>query len=199
MGLSAYVRRDEEAQGAGLGEESVRVDREDDRVNLNSFGLASEFLRIAFSSSRATYHFALEGTPDHGAVADDELGQAASGENLALRNVEGVHDGDDVVAALAGSLNISQQLRGDQVVHVLPKVGRVQGDPALEVVEEEHVWGGTGLFVRFVCVLVLDTSSYSASRSSRLSGSGVLSFAIVCDDDTRWAFGLARELEGRSF
>ena len=69
---------------------------------------------------------------------DGKLGKAATGKNATLGNVSCVHDGDDIVAARASSLNILQQLASYELVHVLAEVGGVQGDTALEVVEEKH-------------------------------------------------------------
>lgn len=82
----------------------------------------------------SSYHFALEGPPDDGSVADRELGQTAPGKNAPFGHVEGVHDGDDVVVSRAGALNILDQLCRDELVHVSPKVRGMQRDTPLEVV-----------------------------------------------------------------
>ncbi len=85
-----------------------------------------------------SYHFALERPPHHGAVAHGKFGEAAPGKNAALGDIKRIHDGDNVVVARAGSLDVLDQLRRDELVHVPPKVRRVQRDAPLEVVEKEH-------------------------------------------------------------
>lgn len=88
-----------------------------------------------------TNHFALERSPDNGTVADGELCETASGKNKPLRDIECVHDGNDVVVAGASALDILDQLGGDQVVHVPPKVRGVERHATLQVVKEEHLVG----------------------------------------------------------
>jgi hypothetical protein len=114
--------RDKESQGASLRKEALRVDGVHDSVD----GLA------------------LERSPDDGAVADGKLCQAIAGQDFAFGDVKGIHDGDDVVAASAGALDILEQLAGDQVVHVAPEIRRMQSDSALHVFEEEHDGGAEG-------------------------------------------------------
>jgi hypothetical protein len=108
--------RHEEAQGPGLREEAVRVDAVDDGVDC----------------------LALEGSPDDSTVADSKLGEPVARQDLTSRDVEGVHDGYDVVVAGARALDVLEQLRRHQLVHVAPKVRRVQRHAPLQVVEEEH-------------------------------------------------------------
>ncbi len=76
--------RDKESQRASLGKEALRVDRVNDGVD----------------------SLALERSPDDGAVTDGKLGQAVTGQDFALGDVKGVHDGDDVIAAGAGTLDV---------------------------------------------------------------------------------------------
>lgn len=129
-----YMCRYKQAQGACLGKEALGVNGVDDGINLNQLDH-----RNIFSMGRLSpYRLALERAPYDGSVSDGKLGQAVAGEDAPFRNVKRVHDGDDVVAAGTGSLDVLEQLAGDQVVHVAPKVRRVQGDPALHIVEEEH-------------------------------------------------------------
>lgn len=90
----------------------------------------------------AAYRLALERPPHHGAVSDGELCEARAGEHAALRNVKGVHDDDDVIVSGTGTLHVADQLAGDELLHVAAKVRRVQGDPALHIVEEKHNGGG---------------------------------------------------------
>ena len=124
------MRRDKQAQRASLSKEAVRVDRLSDGVDL----AASARGQRCEGSEPVSYHFALERPPDDGAVAHGELGEATPGENAALGNIERIHDGDDVVVARACPLDIFDQLCRDELVHVPPKVGRVQRDAPLEVV-----------------------------------------------------------------
>lgn len=53
-----------------------------------------------------TYSFTLEGSPDHSTVADSEFSQAASRKNLALGDVERIHDGYNVVTTSAGTFDV---------------------------------------------------------------------------------------------
>lgn len=85
------------------------------------------------------YSLALERSPNNGFISNRELGQTASWENLAFRDVEGIENGDYIVAASACSFDISYKLPSHQLVHVPAKERRVQGDLSLEVVKEEHV------------------------------------------------------------
>lgn len=68
------------------------------------------------------YRFALEGSPDDCSIADSKLGQPIAGKNPALGDVEGVHDGDDVVAPGTRALDIFEQLAGDELMHVAAKI-----------------------------------------------------------------------------
>lgn len=108
--------RYEEAQRPSLGEEALWVDGVDNSV----------------------HRLPLEWPPNDSTVSNGKLGQASPGKNAPLGNIECVHDGDDVVAPGAGSLDVLEQLARHKLVHVAAKVRWVQGDPALHVVEEKH-------------------------------------------------------------
>jgi len=73
-------------------------------------------------AERNAHRLALERSPNYGTVANRELGQSAAWENAAFRDIKGVHDGDDIVASSAGSLNIPQKLASNQLVHILAEV-----------------------------------------------------------------------------
>jgi len=85
-----------------------------------------------------SYGLALEWSPNHGSVSHGELSQTTSWQNAALRDVEGVHDGDDEVSPRACALHVLQKLACYQLVHIPAEVRGMQGDLALEVVEEKH-------------------------------------------------------------
>lgn len=111
------MSRYKQSEGTSLGEEALWIDGVDDGINRLSF----------------------EWPPYDCAISNSKLCETIARQDPAFGNVEGVHDGDDVVAAGAGTFDIFQQLASHQIVHVTAKVGRVQGDPPLHVVEEEHV------------------------------------------------------------
>ena len=90
-----------------------------------------------------SHSLALEWPPNHSPISNGELRQATSRENATLRDVEGVHDGDDVISTCASAFHVLQQLPGNQLVHIPAKVGWVQGDLPFEIIEEEHL-GGSG-------------------------------------------------------
>lgn len=82
--------------------------------------------------------FALERPPDHSSVSNCKLGQATARKNTTLRDIKSIHDGYDIVTSGTSTFNVLKEFAGDQVVHVLAKVRRVEGYPALEVIKEEH-------------------------------------------------------------
>lgn len=119
------MSRDKESQGTSLGKEALGVDRVDDSI----------------------HSLSLERSPHDGAVADGELGETVARKNATLRDVKRIHDGNDIIAASAGTLNILQQLASDQVVHVAAKVRGMQSNSALHVVEEKHDGGCVGRII----------------------------------------------------
>lgn len=110
------LNRNEDEQRTRRCEETLVVDRVDDSVD----------------------RLALERPPDDSAVPDGELSQPRRGENPAIGYVKGVHDGDNVVVPTTGALYVLEQLAGDQIVHVSTKVGWVQRDRTVHVLEEKH-------------------------------------------------------------
>ena len=116
-----------------------------------------------------TDHFALEGPPDDGPVAHRELCKTTSRKNKPLRDIECIHNGDNVVVAGAGALDVLDQLGGDQVVHVPPKVRGMERHTTLQVVEEEHV----------VRVVEQETARRRGGQSSPVDNGRLLSPAVV--------------------
>jgi len=114
---------DEQAQRSGISEEAVPIYRRDDSVDLNIKNSVSNSLAVLEDPrQRQTYHFAFERPPHDGSIAHSELSQPATGKNATLRDVKGIHDGDDVIVASAGSLDILDQLCRDQLVHVAAEI-----------------------------------------------------------------------------
>lgn len=91
-----------------------------------------------------SHRLSLEWPPDNSSISHGELGEPIARQYLSVRDVKSIHDGDDVVVASAGPLDVLEELIGDEIVHVATKVGGMQGDPALHVVEEEHCERMTG-------------------------------------------------------
>lgn len=87
------------------------------------------------------YRFTLKRPPYNSTIVDGEFGKAAAGKDASLRDGEAIHDGDYIVTSSASALNIPQQLAGNQVVHILAEVGRMQGDIAFAFHDEEHDGG----------------------------------------------------------
>ena len=81
---------------------------------------------------------ALERPPNNRSVPDSEFCEPITRQDLPVRDIECVHDGDDVVVARALALDIFEELVRHKVMHVSAKVRRVQSDRALHVMEEEH-------------------------------------------------------------
>lgn len=135
-----YMSRDEQAQWPCLRKESVGIYGVGDGINLVESDVSRPVL--TFENCGKSYHFAFKGSPDHGPVAHGKLGQTTSRQDAPLGDVECVHDGDDVVVASACSLDVLDQFCCHQLVHIAPKVRRVQRDAPLEVMEEEHVRTG---------------------------------------------------------
>ena len=89
---------------------------------------------VRYKSTGVPYSLILEWTPDNRSVSNSELGEPAARDNATFRNIECVHNRDNVVLSGTGSLHIAEELRSDQLVHVLAEVRRVQGDLTLKVV-----------------------------------------------------------------
>ena len=119
------------------------VNRSDNSINLSIVSILAHppVYRPCPSSKYDGYphSLVLEWSPHHSSISDSKFGQTASWDNATLGNIEGVHDRNDVVLACAGSLDVGEQLLGNKVAHVLAEIGRMQGDLALKVVEEEHL------------------------------------------------------------
>lgn len=85
------------------------------------------------------YRLALKWPPNDRTISDRKLCQSIPGEDASFRDIESVHDGNDIITTGTGALYIFQELAGDEVVHIAAKVGRMQGNPTLHVVKKEHV------------------------------------------------------------
>src|SRR4051812_13606400 len=71
------------------------------------------------------HSFTLERSPNHSPVPNCELSQTTAWKNAAFRDIEGIHDCDNIIATCACALYILQQLSCHQFVHVPTKVGWV--------------------------------------------------------------------------
>lgn len=75
-GGGAYVSRHKDTEGASLGKKAVLVDRDDHSINLDSQqdrtkGRTGEWVH--------PYRLSLEGSPDHGAIANREFCKPTAG------------------------------------------------------------------------------------------------------------------------
>lgn len=96
--------RHEQTQRSSLGKEALRIDRVDNSINL---GLRQNATCISEDKPWIyPYRLALEWSPHDRAVPYGELGQSIAGKDASFGDIKGVHDGDDVVVASAGALDV---------------------------------------------------------------------------------------------
>jgi hypothetical protein len=91
------------------------------------------------TAGRHPHRLPFEGPPNDGLVAHRKLGQTTAGKNASLGDIKRVEDGDYIVATGTSTLHVTHELARDKLVHILAKVGGVERDATLQLVEEEHV------------------------------------------------------------
>lgn len=98
----SYVGGHKDSQRTSFGKEAVLIHRDHDGIDLGMLSNA----RSDKALSRYPYRLALEGPPNNSPISDCELGQPISRQNTPLGNIECVHDGYDVVAPCACTLDV---------------------------------------------------------------------------------------------
>ena len=97
----------EDSERTSIGKEAVLVYGCDDGIHLYR-GLENTYIKQTGTMEGMVYRFTLKRSPDNSTIVYSELGKTTAGKNAPFRDMGGIHDGNNVIAACASALYILQ-------------------------------------------------------------------------------------------
>ena len=133
--VAPYVTGDKDGQGSNIRKEPHLIDRVNDAIDLLVANISAREHSVNLSISD---RLALERPHHHRSIVDRKLSHTTSRHDSALGNVMSIHHADDVVLAVACSLDVFQKLVGEILLDARTEEGRMERYHTLEFVEKEH-------------------------------------------------------------